>query len=301
MGMRLVAGSRYRIDRNLESKAQVGGDPSDILVTVSDIARFIDATDSADERVDYPEIVEEFLAMGFTPVGRLLLVQTEGTHEDTAADYESEKGAAYLAHCDVPTPILWSPDGSALVDVSWFWDAPSVRIRTELADGSVAETNRRWENPPALPKLLAKYWKRFDIDKDMTKRSAPRSGRSIEIVARQDSAAQWRQHQQHVARYAASRGTSVATFDRFEQVIDMSARLFGHDAAVERRTVGFWKPLVVAYGIAALLVIVALASTAGSNTAALVGIMLALFTPLVVRIVISKVRVLPEAWRPPFV
>lgn len=279
MGMRLVAGSRYRIDRSLESKPQVGADPSDILVTVSDIARFIDATDSTDQRVDYPEIVEEFLAMGFTQVGRLILAPTAGTHEDTAADYESEHGAAYLAHCDVPTPILWAPDGSAFVDISWFWESPSVRIRTELEDGSVAETNRRWENPPALPRQLVKYWKRFDIDRDMTKRSVPRSGRSIEIVATQDSAAQWRQHQDHVARYAASRGTKVATFERFEQAIEMAQRLFSHDEAVERRTVGFWKPLVLGYGILALLVIVALAVTANRNTAALVGIVLALLTP----------------------
>ena len=301
MDVRLVAGPRYRIDRDAGYEVQVGRGESDILTTVSDIASFIDATDSADERVDYPEIVEEFLAMGFTQVGRLLLTPTEGTHEDTAADYESEQGAAYLAHCDIPTPMLWAPDGSAFVDVSWFWDSPSVRIRTELADGSVVETNRRWGNPPALPRQLAKYWKRFDIDRDMAKRSTPRSGRSIEIAATHDSAAQWRQHQRHVERYAASRGTSVATFDRFEQAIDMAQRLFRHDTAVERRTVGFWKPLILAYGIVGLLAIVALAVTAGRHTAALVGIVVALLTPLIVRVVISKVRVLPEAWRPPFV
>ncbi len=279
---------------------QGGGLASDTLITMSDLARLIDATDSTDTRVDYPEIVEEFLAMGFTWVGRVLLEPTEGTHEDTAANYEPELKAKYLAHCDVPTPILRAPDGSAFVDVSWFWDAPSVRIRSELADGSAVETNRRWENPPGLPTQLARFWRRFDIGRDMTKRSTPRGGRSIEIAATRDSATQWSQHQQHLERYAAQRGTSVSPVTDLEQTIDIAQRLFNHDAAVERRTVGLWIPLLLAYGIAGVALIVALGLAGQRSTAIRIALLLALMTPVIVYTVISKVRILPERWRPPF-
>jgi len=299
MDVRLVAGPRYLVHR---VRQRGSGRPitSDNLSTVSDLARLIDATDSADDRIDYPEIVEEFLDMGFTQLGRVLLEPTQGTHEDTAAEYEPELRAKYLAHCDVPTPILRAPDGSAFVDVSWFWDAPSVRIRTELADGAAVETNRRWENPPSLPKQLAKYWKRFDIGREMTKRSVPRAGRSIEIVATHDSAAHWRQHQEHVERYASRRGTTVAPVTDLERTSHLAQRLFRHDAAVERRTVGFWRPLLLAYGIVGI-VIVALLATAGERSEAIMGaLVFAVLTPVVVYTVISKVRILPEAWRPPF-
>jgi hypothetical protein len=266
-----------------------------------DLARLIDVTDSEDQRVDYPEIVEEFLDMGFTRLGRVVLVPAEGTHEDTAADYEPALEAKYLAHCDVPTPILRAPDGTAFVEVSWFWDGPSVRMRTELADGSAVETNRRWENPPGLPTQLTRYWKRFDIDKDMIKRSAPHAGRSIEIVSTRDSADQWRHHQQHVERYASRRGTTAKTVADVGQTIDLAQRLFRHDAAVERRTVGLWIPLVLAYGVVGIALVLAL-GFAGERTAAIWSALgLALLTPVLVYTVISRVRILPERWRPPFV
>jgi hypothetical protein len=267
---------------------------------VSDLAHHIDATDFADDRVDYPEIVDEFLSMGFTQVGRVILQPTVGTLEDMAADYPGEQKEKMLAHGDVPTPILRAPNGSAFVDVSWFWDSPSVRIRTELADGSVVETNRRWENPPGLPEQLATYWKRIDIDRDMTKRSVPRAGRSIEIAATQDSLVQWHQHQEHVKRYATQRKTTIVGLDDIGQSLDMAQRLFRHDAAVERRTVGFWKPLLLAYGTIGIVIVAILATTGERRTAILGALVFALLTPVVVYAVISKVRILPEAWRPPF-
>jgi len=268
---------------------------------MSDLARLIDVTDSTDQRVDYPEIVDEFLDMGFTRLGRAVLVPTEGTHEDTAADYEPALEAKYLAHCDVPTPMLRAPDGSAFAEVSWFWDAPSVRIRTELADGSAVETNRRWENPPGLPTQLAKFWKRFDIDKDMIKRSAPHAGRSVEIVSTGDSAVQWRHHQHHVERYASQRGTAIKPVNNVEQSIDLAQRLFRHDTAVERRTVGLWIPVILAYGVVGIALVLAL-GFAGQRTAAIgSALVLALLTPVLVYTVISRVRILPERWRPPFV
>ncbi len=239
--------------------------------------------------------------MGFVQVGRILLEPTRGTHDDTAAEYSHEEREKYLAHCDVPTPILRAPDRSAFVDVSWFWDAPSVRLRSELTDGSAVETNRLWENPPGLPRKLARYWRRFDISKDMTKRSTPPGGRSTEIVATRDSAAQWRQHQAHVARYAAERHTEVGQLGGIEHALDLARRLFRHDTAVERRTVGFWKPLVLTYGIIGLLLILAL-HVAGQRVAAIgTALGLALLTPLVVRLVISRVRILPQRLRPPFI
>jgi hypothetical protein len=80
----------------------------------------------------------------------------------------------------------------------------------------------------------------------------------------------------------------------------MAQRLFRHDAAVERRTVGFWKPLLLVYGIVGIVIVAILATTGERRTAILGALVFALLTPVVVYTVISKVRILPEAWRPPF-
>ena len=135
----------------------------------------------------------------------------------------------------------------------------------------------------------------------MAKCSTPGGGRSIEIVDTQDSAAQWRQHQQHVERYSAGRRTTVVPIDDLEQPINLTQRLFRHDAAVERRIVAFWKPLVVAYGIVGLVLVLGL-GWMGRRTAAIwSALVLALLTPLIVHTVISRLRSLPQSWRPPFI
>jgi len=269
-------------------------------MTMPDLVRHLDATDYPDDRVDYPEIVDEFRAMGFVQIGRVLAAPVQGTYEDIASDYDAVSRERFLAHCDVPTPILRAPDGSAFVDVSWHWQSPSVRIRTELADGSLVETNRRWKHPPELPLVLAEHWKRFDIDRNMTKRSTPQRGRSVEIASTQDTTAQWRKHQEHLARYSAQRNTEFRRHDDVEQYIMLAGRAFRHDTKVERRTVGFWKPLVLAYGAIGLLAVSVLALTRRVPVAIAVAVVLAALTQPFVRLVISKVRILPEFLRPPY-
>ena len=268
---------------------------------MSDLIRYIDATNMSDRRVDYPGGVDEFLGLGFSALGRMLVEPTNGTLEQVAAGYAEDLRTLFLAHCDIPTPILRAPDGSAFVEVSWFWGSPSVRIRSLLADGSLVETNRRWENPPGLPVVLAKYWTHIDIDRDMTKRSVPARGRSIEVVATQDAAMQWRRHQEHLARYRSERGAGVVGHDSLGQCMELALRAHRHDAAVERRTVGFWRPLVIGYGVVAGAVGIGLASAGHVQAAVVTTLALALATPIVVRLVIGKVRILSESRRPPFV
>lgn len=267
-----------------------------------------DATDHPDHRVDYPEYVEGFEALGFERVGRVLAVLSEGSLEDLADGF-GDQAVEFIEHATIPTPILRSPDRAAFTEVSWFWDSPSVRIRTTLDDGSLVETLRRWEvPPPAGP--MAEYWRIIDIDQKMTASHNPTGGRSIEVVAECTPAQQWQRHSAHVARCAATRGAQPIDHADLATSLEQLHSTFGHATAVARSYTGWWKPLVYGYagiGFLSIAVLVVLAFTASARggtgwpymfAAIAVAILFAFFTMPFVRFVISRVRSTPERFRP---
>lgn len=262
--------------------------------------RYIDATDSPDRRVDYPEIVEELVTLGFEVIGRVAAHPIEGTNADIAAEFDPVQAQLYLDHCDVPATVLRSPDSTVFVDVSWFWESPSVRFRTELADGSVAETNRRWTFRPGLPLVLEEYWTNFDIDADMAKRSTPHTGRSTLVVKTSSAAEQWERHRDHVAQYSQARSQPPRSHEEVDHYIDLAYRLFEHEVAVEQRTVGLWKPLAIAYGVVGLALMLGVAFAGYPLVGVGLGILFAALTMPVIRMIIGKVRFLPVRWRPSF-
>lgn len=261
--------------------------------------RYVDATDSPDERIDYPEIVAELLDLGFEKVGRVLAEPTEGTYEDIVATYDPSQARDFLDHCDVPATVLRAPDGTAFVDIAWFWDSPSVRFRTELADGAVAETHRRWTFRPGLPLILEEHWTNFDIDADMMKRSTPGTGRSTVVIKTNSARDQWALHREHVAAYTTARSTTGLQHRELNHYIYMSERLFAHDAAVERRMAGLWKPLILSYGVVGLLIVLGTFLLGFEVPAILLAILFAIATMPVVRLVL-RTRILPVRLRPPF-
>ena len=267
----------------------------------SNLVRYRDATDDPDQRVDYPSVVAEFTALGFVQVGRIVAEPIDGTYEDLAESFPPEQRELFLEHATVPTPLLTPPDRSAWVEVSWFWGSPSVRIRSELSDGSLVETNRRWRHQPAVPSELARYWRHTNIDRDMAKGSVPSRGRSIVISDAADGEEQWREHRRHVEAYAAKRGAGVVTTTTVDRCVEINERAFAHDVATERKTVGFWKPIVLAYGAVALLIVGAVVLAGNIVLAIALCLVFAALSLIVPGLVISTVRSLPQSIRPPYV
>lgn len=179
-----------------------------------------DATDSADERVDFPEYVQGFLALGFTRVGRLIARLEDVSHEELAARYDVFRRGT-LEHLTVPTPILTPPGENAFVEVSWYFGSPSVRIRSHLDDGFLVDTLRRWDSPP---------WDRpgADIDKLMMKNHAPHLDRSTRVVATSDCGELWREHLDHLGQITSSR-TAVPI-----EHVDLAGYITVATATVER-------------------------------------------------------------------
>ncbi len=272
---------------------------------------YLDASDSPDERIDYPEYVRGFEQLGFDIIGRIIAVPTEGTNEELASGF-GDRASEFLEHMTIPTPVLRAPDRSAFVEVSWFWESPSIRIRTTLDDGSLVETLRRWEVPPPTGPMSG-YWRTADIDVTMTRQNNPAGGRSVEVIAECDPAEQWKHHRDHVARYAAQRNARPIDHWDLEGSIAQLRSTFEHSLAVERGYVRTWKPLVLGYagiGFAAITVLVAwsfiLSAKGGNGRPFFVGaIGVALFFAFtmvpVVKLVISRVRSSPKWLRPDFV
>ncbi|NND04350.1 MAG: hypothetical protein HKN91_16360 [Acidimicrobiia bacterium] len=262
--------------------------------------RYEDATDSPDERVDYPEIVEELRQLGFVQVGRVTGVPIDGGHETVASQYDESDAAKYMAHCDVPMPVLASKDGTTFADVSWFWDSPSVRLRTRFSDGALAETNRLWKNRPGLPPVLAELRRDMDLRKEMALASAPDKGRSIEVVDSSDTSLQWDSHRQHIARYGAERNATPVAHHTLDDAMAIMYEAFGHDIATQSRTVSMWRPLLYAYLVVGLGLVLALAFLAGQPAIAVaLAVLLGVASPAVVRMVLGRVQSTPQRFRPP--
>lgn len=203
-----------------------------------------DATDHPDQRVDYPEIVCGFEDIGFSSVGRILAVPSDGTLEDLGAGWD-DRSAIFMEHATIPTPILRAPDRSTFVEVSWFWDSPAVRLRTTLQDGSLVETLRRWEVAPQ--RMQGEATKPVNIDHTMTACHNPLGGRSVSVLAGSTPEQLWQHHQEHVARYSVSRRSFPTDHGDLDAAITQIRAAFEHNRAVMQHSAGLLKPLVYAF------------------------------------------------------
>lgn len=275
---------------------------------------YVDATHDPDDRVDYPEIVRVFLDLGFEQVGRVLAQPVHGSMEDAAAMW-GDMADETLEHMTVPTPVLRSPDRTAFAEVSWFFGSPSVRIRTRLQDGSMAETLRRWDRPPPVVPAMAEFWKAVDTDREMTKAHNPRGGRSILVVPDATPPVLWDRHRRHVWEYAAARSTEPMPHEDLDDHLAMSRAGFEHAAENERTTAGWWLPVLYAYTTIWVLVVAALAVFGFRalfveddlptflrlvGTAVGLGAVLTLTGHRVGRLVVSRLRSTPIRLRPTF-
>ncbi len=162
-----------------------------------------DATDDPETRVSYPELVDEFIGLGFEMVGRYRGTPVDQTDEETARSMGAV-GELYLEHGTLPTPVLRPPDRSAFAEVSWFLETPAIRIFTVLDDGSLVETLRAYRAPADTSPELRRHWRGVDVDWAIRAHN-PAGGRSIVAVEPGPIADLWSRHQQHVAAYGSDR------------------------------------------------------------------------------------------------
>ena len=186
---------------------------------------FVDVTDLPRGDPLFPDWLAQFDKMGFSEVGRVLATTGDPDRDEAMAlNWGPQHEAACRRALETPTPVLAPADQSALVDISWMW-GPSVRIFTALGDGSLVETQRRWDRVPPLPTSVARRFVPAPLDAEMTRGEA--SGRSMELVSTDSAVELWDRHRAHVSRIAATRNSKPIehrSLDLYCSLVDQALR-----------------------------------------------------------------------------
>lgn len=262
------------------------------------LIEYRDATDDPDQRVAYPEVVAGFVDLGFRQVGRLHGEPVDGL-DAVAAQYAAAARDRFLEMAPIPAPILASPDGTAFAEVSWFWESPSIRIRSLLDDASLVETVRLWDHTPGLPRPVRPSPQGLDLYREMTRSSSPDRGRSIEVVADAGPAEMWQAHLRHLSWVARRRDAQPIRHDSIDQAIALTRTAFEHDYRVVARTRNLMLASFAAYSLAVVLLIFTARFYGLLALVAVGAIGLLGYLPLS-RWVTTRLRHLPESLRPPF-
>jgi hypothetical protein len=276
-----------------------------LIVTNTDAKRvkqrvdYRDATDDPDQRVAYPEVVAGFVDLGFKQVGRLA-AEPIGGIESLIAGYDREDARRFLEMAPIPTPVLTSPDATAFVEVSWFWESPSIRIRSLLEDGSLVETLRLWDHPPGLPRLLQTPWQDMDLYREMTRASTPDGGRSIQVVPDAGPSEMWQAHQRHLGWLSGRRGSGPIRHDSMEQVISLTRMAFEHDYRLASRARNLMLAGLALYSLAAAIVVFPIGRSYGLVPCIAAGGAALLGYYLLARWAVTRLHRLPESLRPAF-
>jgi hypothetical protein len=184
------------------------------------------------EHAEHAAVVEELVHAGMEPAGCIVDDLTAGQAARLVRGYAKEHRAALLAEVGRPTPVLVSRDRTTAVAVNDLYGEVAVRMRTLLADGSLVETQRRWQQLPPWPRRLAPFRRFTTVDKEMMRSAAP--GRSVMLSTR-SAADQVEEHREHVDRVSARRGTTAVGFSDMECVAAAWTAALAHEEAVRRR------------------------------------------------------------------
>jgi len=190
-----------------------------------------DATGDEHTRSSFPEIVEALEELGFRRVGRIGAVVVPGGVEALARGYPPDQRELFTERAPIPSDVLRAPDGSAFVDVAWFWGWPSVRFRSLMTTGALVETVRRWDGMPPWPRSKHRSYRYADVEHEMT-RSAT-SDRSI-LTADGSPAELWEAHRAQLAAQQKQGGAPVR-HESLESALWLTRRAYEHDDAVVRR------------------------------------------------------------------
>src|SRR5690242_7018828 len=105
----------------------------------------------------HADVVHDLLEAGLRPAGGLANDLSPERDRRLARGYEDDVAARLLEAMGRAFPILLSADREVAVEVSDMVGQPVVRMRTFLDDGSLVETDRRWDEVPPWPGRLRPF------------------------------------------------------------------------------------------------------------------------------------------------
>ena len=224
----------------------------------------------------YPDIVAGFEAIGYRQVARVRQLPREGL-DAFVEDYAAEERDMLREGMARPGVVLVSPDGLVMVEVAWFYGFPTVTASTRMADGSLVETQRRWDDVPPWPQKAERLRRRASISGEM--RRAQTRGRRIHDVVTDDPEELDEAHRAHVAAAGSTPAPAPATPG--EVVAELEHRFASAMAIADRFALAY---KIASSLLAAVIVVGMIAVVFGTRS--LPGIILGLIvftaiTPLV--------------------
>jgi hypothetical protein len=177
--------------------------PRELPVVYEDVTDRTDVPDPA-----HLDVVAGYEAIGYRQVARIL-GSARGGIDAFVRDYSDEHRDALRVGLSLPSVLLLSADDLVLVHVAWFYGFPAVIASTGMADGSLVETHRRWDDVPPWPKRAERVRRRARLDGEM--RRPESRGRSIHVVEGDDPASLDAAHRGHVSRARSTPVPSVSS------------------------------------------------------------------------------------------
>jgi hypothetical protein len=209
------------------------------------------------EGVRHTEVVQALLQSGLSAAGCLVDdLNAKGATRLTSG-YDDTTRSVLLDQVGRPYPILLSADRTVAVEVSDLFGSPAVRMRSFLGDGSLIETQRRWDAVPPWPRRLAPFRRFTTVGREMTGSVAP--GRTL-AISDQAPVGQLDEHRRHVAAVSASRASAPVPYPDMESVASAWTAAFAHEKAVARRADTVAAVGVTVVGIAICMLLSALLS-----------------------------------------
>jgi len=183
------------------------------------------------EYASHPELVQAFLDTGLVPAGCLVFDDGDDGTLAWADAYDDETNAYFLQHLERPAPVLATPDGTTLVEVSDMHGAPSVRVRSIMANGVLVETLLRWPAVPPWPRGMRRARWLADVDVEMTRQAA--RGRVVRVVEGGPTEILVH-HFASVAQVAEDEGTEPVELTTMDEVVSVWNAALVHGQQVER-------------------------------------------------------------------
>lgn len=194
----------------------------------------------------HADVVHDLLDAGLRPGGGLVNDLSPERDRRLVRGYDEEVEAQLLSAMGRAFPVLLSPDRVVAAEVSDLAGRPVVRMRTFLDDGSLVETDRRWDQVPPWPGRLAPFHRFATVEREMARSVAP--GRTL-AISDQRPAGQLEEHRRHVERVCAARGTAPTPYADMEDVAAGWNQAWAHDQLVTRRT-----DTLIAVGVVVLVI-----------------------------------------------
>ena len=159
----------------------------------------VDATETEHRDAPLPTTVSELESLGFRVIGRLA-VRTVASRADYLYDAGERRRLAVWRARPAAT-LLAADDGTSYATVDTFGDAPVVRLRTELTDGSLVETVGIPPVGAPIPRDGTSPFVGFTLS------NAP--GRSVRLTPTADVGTALDEHAQHRDAICARRGAAA--------------------------------------------------------------------------------------------